>query len=118
MIGPASRAAKASGCALMPLDAHRLSHVLWSSHRFYSCCTGTGKTVTLVECALQLLAASPTARLLLCAPQSYSADLLCAALAAAGVSTTSMLRLNDPRRPASHVSRPAGLLFWLAGILA
>lgn len=29
---------------------------------------GTGKTVTLVECALQLLQAYPHARLLLCAP--------------------------------------------------
>lgn len=29
---------------------------------------GTGKTVTLVECALQLLGAYPCARILLCAP--------------------------------------------------
>ena len=104
---------------------------------------GTGKTVTLVECALQLLQAYPHARLLLCAPlvrcgayraglrrqcllqclllvqvdqgdcccvpqrssaalsllQNYSADLLCSALAAAGLGTKDMLRLNDPRRP-------------------
>lgn len=61
------------------------------------------QTVTLVECALQLLAAHPAARLLLCAPQNYSADLLCSALAEAGVPKTSMLRLNDPRRPAPQV---------------
>ncbi|KAI7838701.1 hypothetical protein COHA_007499 [Chlorella ohadii] len=60
---------------------------------------GTGKTVTLVECALQLLQAYPHARLLLCAPLNYSADLLCSALAAAGLGSADMLRLNDPRRP-------------------
>ena len=34
---------------------------------------GTGKTVTLVECTLQLLAVYPHARLLLCAPQASAA---------------------------------------------
>ncbi len=34
---------------------------------------GTGKTVTLVECALQILQAYPHARLLLCAPQARPA---------------------------------------------
>ncbi|KAK9834613.1 hypothetical protein WJX74_005750 [Apatococcus lobatus] len=65
---------------------------------------GTGKTVTLVECALQLLKTEHHARLLLCAPQNYSADLLCSALAAArqGLGPNKeprMLRLNDPRLP-------------------
>ncbi|KAL4522814.1 hypothetical protein Ndes2437A_g07565 [Nannochloris sp. 'desiccata'] len=60
---------------------------------------GTGKTVTMVSAALQLLSIYPEARLLLCAPQNYSADLLCAALAMAGLSKTRLLRLNDPRRP-------------------
>ena len=60
---------------------------------------GTGKTVTLVECALQLLARYPEARLLCCAPVGYSADLLCSALAAAGMDPQDLLRLNDPRRP-------------------
>ncbi|KAK9861577.1 hypothetical protein WJX84_004241 [Apatococcus fuscideae] len=62
---------------------------------------GTGKTITLVECALQLLKTEPGARLLLCAPQSYSADLLCSALAAAkdGLGERKMLRFNDPRLP-------------------
>ncbi|KAL4423314.1 hypothetical protein ABPG77_006109 [Micractinium sp. CCAP 211/92] len=61
---------------------------------------GTGKTVTLVECALQLLETYDHARLLLCAPQNYSADLLCSSLAAAGLGPEEVLRLNDPRRPA------------------
>lgn len=60
---------------------------------------GTGKTVTLVETALQLMDAFPKARLLLAAPQNYSADVICANLAAAGVSPVDMVRLNDPRRP-------------------
>lgn len=60
---------------------------------------GTGKTVTMVSAALQLLSTYPKARLLLCAPQNYSADLLCSALAAANFSKTQVLRLNDPRRP-------------------
>ena len=37
--------------------------------------------------------------MLLTAPANYSADLLASALAAAGVSTDELLRLNDPRRP-------------------
>lgn len=60
---------------------------------------GTGKTVTVAEAALQLLAAWPSCRLLLAAPQPYSADLLCSALAAAGVPRREMLRLNPPQRP-------------------
>lgn len=60
---------------------------------------GTGKTVTLVETALQIFHRMPASRLLLCAPQNYSADLLVSALAAAGIQPKQMLRLNDPRRP-------------------
>ncbi|KAL4430622.1 hypothetical protein ABPG75_005878 [Micractinium tetrahymenae] len=60
---------------------------------------GTGKTVTLVECAMQLLQTYSHARLLLCAPQNYSADLLCSALAAAELGREEMVRVNDPRRP-------------------
>ncbi|GLI68259.1 hypothetical protein VaNZ11_012614 [Volvox africanus] len=77
---------------------------------------GTGKTVTLVECALQILGAegpslSPfpgsggrrqrSSRLLLAAPQNYSADLITSSLAAALGSQAGggrLLRLNDPRR--------------------
>lgn len=60
---------------------------------------GTGKTLTLVELALQLLAQGPGNKLLLCAPQQYSADLLVAALSKAGIRPDEMVRLNDPRRP-------------------
>ncbi|KAK9825126.1 hypothetical protein WJX81_000626 [Elliptochloris bilobata] len=60
---------------------------------------GTGKTITLVECALQVLIAEPDAHVLLTAPANFSADLLASALAAAGVSKGELLRLNDPRRP-------------------
>ncbi|KAK9799412.1 hypothetical protein WJX73_005424 [Symbiochloris irregularis] len=63
---------------------------------------GTGKTVTLVEGALQVLHQEPQARLLLCAPSNYSADLLAAALLAAGQADV-IVRLNDPRRPPAQV---------------
>ncbi|KAL3141854.1 hypothetical protein ABBQ32_004519 [Trebouxia sp. C0010 RCD-2024] len=64
---------------------------------------GTGKTVTLVECALQVYRTIEGARLLMCAPQNYSADLLFKALAAAGISNEFMIRLNDPRIPPAQV---------------
>ena len=51
----------------------------------------------------QVLRADPAARLLLCAPQNYSADLLASALGAAGVPPRELLRLNDPRRPPNQV---------------
>jgi len=57
---------------------------------------GTGKTVTVVECALQVLRAQPAAVLLLCAPTPFAADILCSRLAAAGVGPGAMVRLNDP----------------------
>ena len=44
------------------------------------------------------------ARLLMCAPQNYSADLLFKALAAAGISNEFMIRLNDPRIPPAQVN--------------
>ncbi len=47
------------------------------------------------------------ARILMCAPQNYSADLLFKALAAAGVTNDYMIRLNDPRVPPAQVSPPA-----------
>jgi hypothetical protein len=59
---------------------------------------GTGKTCTLVELALQLLHEYPSSRLLLCAPQNYSADLLCSALSAGGVNGGTMVRVCDGRR--------------------
>ena len=51
----------------------------------------------------QILERHREAKLLLCAPQNYSADLLASALCQAGVTATEMLRLNDPRRPPNQV---------------
>jgi hypothetical protein len=53
---------------------------------------------------VQVLKRQPSSRLLLCAPQNYSADLLASALSEAGVSRGDMLRLNDPRRPPNQVT--------------
>lgn len=52
---------------------------------------------------MQVYHADPSSRLLLCAPQNFSADLLASALATAGVPHCDVLRLNDPRRPANTV---------------
>lgn len=70
---------------------------------------GTGKTVVLVELALQLFHQDPDARLLICAPQNFSADLLCSRLAAAGITPTDMIRCNDPRLFTTRVRCPACL---------
>ena len=60
---------------------------------------------------MQLMLRQPKARLLLCAPQNYSADLLASALRKAGVTDADMLRLNDPRLPPNQVpKRPTHLL--------
>ncbi|BBN09990.1 hypothetical protein MPTK1_5g00070 [Marchantia polymorpha subsp. ruderalis] len=59
---------------------------------------GTGKTVTVVECVLQVLATDPSARLCVCAPSNYAADILCSGIAAGGVDRSMMWRMNDPRR--------------------
>lgn len=66
--------------------------------------------IILVECSWQvnksrlfdlpqILKKEGDAKLLLCAPQGYSADLLASALGAAGVKPTEMMRLADPRHP-------------------
>ena len=55
---------------------------------------------------LQIMLRYPEAKLLLCAPQNYSADLLASALRKAGVTAADMLRLNDPRLPPNQVSIP------------
>lgn len=47
---------------------------------------------------VQVLRREPGARLLLCAPQNFSADLLASALSAK-MPPSDMVRLNDPRRP-------------------
>jgi hypothetical protein len=70
---------------------------------------GTGKTMTTVETARQLLLTRPQARLLLCAPSPFAADILCSRLAAAmsdfitGQPSVGILRLSDPRRAAATV---------------
>ncbi|KAF8055841.1 MOV10L1 [Scenedesmus sp. PABB004] len=63
---------------------------------------GTGKSATVCELVLQFRRVHPGARVLCCAPANYAADLLCAALAAAGVGAADMLRLNDWRRPVNQ----------------
>ncbi|CAN0164996.1 unnamed protein product, partial [Ectocarpus fasciculatus] len=66
---------------------------------------GTGKTVTVVEAALQLLKAGDNhTRLLLCAPSNTAADLLVSRLAAAGVGTTDMFRVMSFMRNQNEVS--------------
>ncbi len=53
---------------------------------------------TSIPCS-QILSKEGDAKLLLCAPQGYSADLLASALGAAGLKPTEMMRLADPRHP-------------------
>ena len=48
---------------------------------------------------MQILGREDDAKLLLCAPQGYSADLLASALGTAGLKPTEMMRLADPRHP-------------------
>lgn len=48
---------------------------------------------------MQILKKEGDAKLLLCAPQGYSADLLASALADAGLKPTEMMRIADPRHP-------------------
>jgi hypothetical protein len=64
---------------------------------------GTGKTVTLVEAALQALASPECKVLLLCAPQNFACDTLCTRLLNAGIPGKEMLRLIDPRLPIKRV---------------
>lgn len=52
---------------------------------------------------LQVYSTVKSARLLMCAPQNFSADLLFRALSAAGIPKDYMIRLNDPRVPPTQV---------------
>ena len=63
---------------------------------------GTGKTLTVVETALQLLMTRPHAKLLLCAPSPFAADILCSRLSAIAPDV-GILRVSDPRRAAATV---------------
>jgi hypothetical protein len=66
---------------------------------------GTGKTVTVVEAALQALELPECKCLLICAPQNFACDVLCSQLLNASVPSDQMLRLNDPRLPTKRVVR-------------
>lgn len=63
---------------------------------------GTGKTKTVVELALQMLAQDETKHLLLCAPSDSAADTLLQRLRA-HLSPTDLLRLNSPARSFAEV---------------
>lgn len=65
---------------------------------------GTGKTKTVVELALQILAQDETKHLLLCAPSDSAADTLVRRLSV-HLSPTDLLRLNSPARSFAEVSR-------------
>ncbi|KAH6904502.1 helicase MOV-10 [Coprinopsis sp. MPI-PUGE-AT-0042] len=63
---------------------------------------GTGKTRTVVETVLQLLALHPHAHILLCAPSNPATDTLVLRLAK-HLSPKDLLRLNDPNRSFAEV---------------
>ncbi|KAG9042596.1 hypothetical protein FS837_010665 [Tulasnella sp. UAMH 9824] len=58
---------------------------------------GTGKTVTVVEAIRQVLAHSPSARILACAPSNNAADIIADRLRIA-LSPSELFRLNAPSR--------------------
>lgn len=60
---------------------------------------GTGKTFTLTHCACEVLNKHSAAKILCCAPQNFTADIICSELRKKGIDSKKMLRLNDPRRP-------------------
>ncbi|KAF7348608.1 Rna helicase [Mycena venus] len=62
---------------------------------------GTGKTVTMVEAILQVLAANPTGRILACAPSNSAADLIATRLKS--LSTDELFRYYAPSRNREQV---------------
>lgn len=66
---------------------------------------GTGKTSTICEAILDLLASDGSARVLACCPSNASVDVLCERLAERGVTKSVMIRLNARSRRAAEVAR-------------
>ncbi|KAF7291968.1 RNA helicase [Mycena indigotica] len=62
---------------------------------------GTGKTVTMVEAILQVLAANPNARIIACAPSNSAADLIATRLMSLG--TDALFRFYAPSRHKEQV---------------
>ena len=74
---------------------------------------GTGKTVTLVEAVKQLVLRDVEARILVCAPTNYAADLICERLHALDVLATprsAMVRMMARSRRAADGAIPAAVL--------
>ena len=63
---------------------------------------GTGKTITIVEAILQVLAADPQARILACAPSNSAADLIASRLRG-GLTADELFRFYAPSRSNDQV---------------
>ncbi|KAK3250048.1 hypothetical protein CYMTET_40548 [Cymbomonas tetramitiformis] len=68
---------------------------------------GTGKTITVVNAIVNILAADSTAQVCVCTPAAFAADVVCSKLADLGLQPLhrggSMVRINDPRRAMNSV---------------
>jgi hypothetical protein len=53
----------------------------------------------LTHCACEVLNKHSAAKILCCAPQNFTADIICSELRKKGIDSKKTLRLNDPRRP-------------------